>query len=84
MTIARPIHERAVPLTNPYPGNENAPMRYPVMVRKTKGGNLGEYLVGHIVTHLAVRDYCEMHGLYLQDQFPGKRAALPGEKTELF
>jgi hypothetical protein len=63
--------------------DDGIPKRIPVMVIKAKGAEW-EYLYGHIVTHLDVKDYCDMHGLTLVEVFRGTRAALRTEQTELF
>jgi hypothetical protein len=66
---------------------DGTPKRIPVLVReKVLGGAEGEgrFLYGYIVTHLDVRDYCELHGLDLIQVMMGTREALPHEKTELF
>ncbi len=58
------------------------PMFYRVVVCKQRADEL-EVMIGHIVTHLDLDDYCDMHGLQLVDLQRGTRRALSHERTEL-
>jgi hypothetical protein len=85
MTLA---HYRDLPF-NPnlwYQEHEpNKPMRYQVMVRRVdREKDQFEHLIGSIVTHMALEDYCDLHGLFLYEKYRGTRTALPHERTELF
>lgn len=53
---------------------------YTVLVRT--GTNRKRYLMGHVVTHLDIEDWCEFHGYRLL-QCLSQREALPGEVTKL-
>lgn len=67
--------------------DDGIPKRIPVMVREKRLGRPDaewRFLYGYIVTHLDVRDYCELNDLDLIQVLPGTRAALRTEKTELF
>lgn len=66
---------------------EGTPKRIPVMVREKRLGRPdGEwrFLYGYIVTHLDIKDYCELHHLDLIQVMLGTRDAYPHEVTELF
>ena len=58
------------------------PMLYRVVVCK-QGSDETEVMMGHIVTHLELDDYCDMHGLQLVRLQFGTRRAGPHERTEL-
>jgi hypothetical protein len=57
------------------------PFRYNVVVCRDKDEN--EVLLGHIVTHLELDDYCALHKLQLVKLQFGTRRAFPHERTEL-
>lgn len=55
------------------------PNRFPVMLYK---GMVPVY--GHVVTHLSIKDWCDMHGYKLGEVYQGTRIAYKGEVTDLF
>lgn len=58
------------------------PFRYNVVVCRAKNEET-EVMLGHIVTHLELDDYCAMHGYQLVKLQFGTRRAFPHERTEL-
>jgi hypothetical protein len=57
------------------------PYRFPVMLLK-EGTTVP--VIGYVVTHLSLDEWCEMKGYKLMDQYPGHRVAFPDERTDLF
>lgn len=59
---------------------------YNVMLykREGKGQGRGQFFIGHVVSHLSIQDWCDMHGYKLDTVYLGTRWAQPGERTDLF
>lgn len=55
------------------------PARYPVMLYKD-----GVPCYGHVVTHLSLQDWCQMHGYKIGEVYRGTRPAFENERTDLF
>lgn len=63
---------------------EEYPRVYSVMLHKLNNGKLGGVVVGKVVTHLELEDWCKMNGYALLQIFPGTRVAKQNERTDLF
>jgi hypothetical protein len=64
----------------PVPGTyEEPPSRYPVMLFKD-----GVPFYGHVVSHLSLQDWCQMHGYKIGEVYSGTRQAFENERTDLF
>lgn len=59
------------------------PYLYRVMLTPL-GKGIGAITTGHVVTHLALKDWCEMNGYRLTHLYPHPRPALSHERTDLF
>lgn len=65
------------------PPEDPAPKRFPVMLQK-RGGRWNDFMIGHVVTHLDIKTWCDWRGYKLITLHAGARDARPGEKTDLF
>ncbi len=57
-------------------------MRYSVCLHKN-GDKIGEFKIGHVVTHLSIQDWCELHGYTMLSLFV-THLARSDERTNLF
>jgi hypothetical protein len=91
MTIAK---EKSIPQTfimtsiltdtGPQPGEWTPPpTRYPVRLLK-KGGHKLDQFYGAVVSHLALQDWCDLHGYEVLEVYAGTRPAFENERTDLF
>lgn len=58
------------------------PKRFPVLLAKI-GGRWNEFVMGYVVSHLEIQDWCDMHGYKLVELYRGTRPAYSHERTDL-
>ena len=59
-------------------------MRHMVTVSQPiPGSRASNWMIGKVVTHLSIQDWCQMKGYKLLGSHPGSGIAMPFERTDL-